>query len=265
MRQSAEVGVDIFRVFDALNDERNLQTAIEAVRESGKQLQLTICYSVTEEGRLGGPIYSLDYYVEKALRFQEMGADSICVKDMAGLMAPYDAYTLISTLKKTVDVPLQLHTHYTSGMASMTVLKAIEAGLDVVDTCLAPRALRTAQPAIEPLAVALAGSDRDPGLDLDRLLDMGDRLESVLPAYREHMESPRAAVIDAKVLSHQIPGGMASNLVAQLREADAPRQARRSAGGHTEHTDGAGVPSPGNSHEPDGRVSGGEQRPLRPL
>ena len=150
-----------------------------------------------------------------------MGADSICVKDMAGLMAPYDAYTLISTLKKTVDVPLQLHTHYTSGMASMTVLKAIEAGLDVVDTCLAPLALRTAQPAIEPLAVALSGSDRDPGLDLDRLLDMGDRLESVLPAYREYMESPRAAVIDAKVLSHQIPGGMASNLVSQLREADA--------------------------------------------
>ena len=220
VRQSAEVGIDIFRVFDALNDERNLQTAIEAVQESGKHLQLTICYSVTE-GRLGGPIYSLDYYLEKALRFQEMGADSICVKDMAGLMAPYDAYTLISTLKKTVDVPLQLHTHYTSGMASMTALKAIEAGLDVVDTCLAPLALRTAQPAIEPLAVALSGSDRDPGLDLDQLLEMGDQLEAVLPAYREHMESPRAAVIDAKVLSHQIPGGMASNLVSQLREADA--------------------------------------------
>ena len=221
VRQSAEVGIDIFRVFDALNDERNLQTAIDAVRESGKHLQLTICYSVTEEGRLGGPIYNLDYYVGKALRFQELGADSICVKDMAGLMAPYDAHTLFSALKKTVSVPLQLHTHYTSGMASMTALKAIEAGLDVVDTCLAPLALRTAQPAVEPLVVALSGSDRDPGLDLERLLEMDDRLEAVLPAYREHMESPRAAVIDAKVLSHQIPGGMASNLVSQLREADA--------------------------------------------
>ena len=221
VRQSAEVGIDIFRVFDALNDERNLQTAMDAVRESGKHLQLTICYSVTEEGRLGGPIYNLDYYVGKALRFQELGADSICIKDMAGLMAPYDAYTLVSALKQNLNVPLQLHTHYTSGMASMSALKAIEAGLDVVDTCLAPLALRTAQPAVEPLSVALSGSDRDPGLDLSQLLEMGDRLEAVLPAYRQHMESPRAAVIDAKVLSHQIPGGMASNLISQLREADA--------------------------------------------
>ena len=221
VRQSAEVGIDIFRVFDALNDERNLQTAMDAVRESGKHLQLTICYSVTEEGRLGGPIYNLEYYVQKALRFQELGADSICIKDMAGLMAPYDAYTLVSALKQKLDVPLQLHTHYTSGMASMSALKAIEAGLDVVDTCLAPLALRTAQPAVEPLSVALSGSDRDPGLDLSQLLEMGDRLEAVLPAYRQHMESPRAAVIDAKVLSHQIPGGMASNLISQLREADA--------------------------------------------
>ncbi len=221
VRQSADAGIDIFRVFDALNDERNLQTAAQAVRESGKHLQIAICYSVTEEGRLGGPIYSLDYYVKKAVRFLEMGADSICVKDMAGMMAPYDAHDLISALKQAVDAPLQLHTHYTSGMASMTALKAIEAGLDVVDTCLAPLALRTAQPAVEPLTVALAGSDRDPGLDLDKLLDLGDRLESALPPYRKHMESPRAAVIDARVLSHQIPGGMASNLVSQLREADA--------------------------------------------
>ena len=221
VKHAAEVGIDIFRVFDALNDERNLQTAAEAVKRSGKHLQLAICYSVTEEGRLGGPIYNLDYFIEKARRFLEMGANSICLKDMAGLMAPYDAFDLVTALRPALDVPLHLHTHYTSGMASMTVLKAIEAGVDVVDACLAPLALRTSQPAVEPLTMALIGTDRDSGLDLDRLLRMGDYLESVLPKYRQHMESPRAAVIDAKVLRHQIPGGMASNLVSQLREADA--------------------------------------------
>jgi len=117
-------------------------------------------------------------------------------------------------------VPLQLHTHYTSGMASMTVLKAIEAGIDVVDACLAPLALRTSQPAVEPLVVTLQGTENDPKLDLDTLIDLGDYLESILPKYREYLETPKASVIDAKVLSHQIPGGMASNLVSQLREAD---------------------------------------------
>lgn len=221
VQRAAEVGIDVFRVFDALNDEWNLEQAVKAVKRSGKHLQLAICYSVTEGGRLGGPIYNLDYYLAKARRFQDMGADSICLKDMGGLMAPYDAYELVTSFKEILRVPLQLHTHYTSGMASMTALKAIEAGVDVVDTCLAPLALRTAQPAIEPLVVALKNTDRDTGLDLEKLLRMGDYLESILPKYREHMESPRAAVIDARVLSHQIPGGMASNLVSQLREAGA--------------------------------------------
>ena len=219
--RSAEAGIDVFRVFDALNDERNLQAAATAVRTAQKHLQIVICYSVTEEGRLGGPIYNLDYFVSRAKAFQELGADSVCIKDMAGLLAPYDAFELVTALKAALDVPLQLHTHYTSGMASMTALKAIEAGLDVVDTCLAPLALRTAQPAVEPLVVSLQGTERDPGLDLDRLLEMGDYLELVLPKYKQHMESPRAAVIDARVLSHQIPGGMVSNLVSQLREAEA--------------------------------------------
>jgi pyruvate carboxylase subunit B len=221
VRRSAEAGIDIFRVFDALNDERNLEKASQAIKANGKHLQLAICYSLTEEGRLGGHIYNLDYYVDKARRFQDMGADSICLKDMGGLMAPYDAYELVTTLKSVVSVPLQLHTHYTSGMASMTLLKAIEAGVDVVDTCLAPLALRTAQPAIEPLEVTLRGEDRDCRLDLAKILRMGDYLESILPKYRHHMQNPRAAVIDAKVLSHQIPGGMASNLISQLQEADA--------------------------------------------
>ena len=217
IERSAEVGIDIFRVFDALNDERNLARSASAVKSSGKHLQMTICYSLTEEGRLDGPIYNLDYYLEKARTFQEMGANSLCIKDMAGLLAPFDAFELISALKQTIDVPIQLHTHYTSGMASMTCLKAIEAGVDVVDTCLAPLALRTAQPAIEPLVTALSGSNHDTGLDMDKLLHAGDYLESVLPKYAEELESPRTAVIDARVLSHQIPGGMISNLVSQLR------------------------------------------------
>ena len=221
VQRAADTGIDVFRVFDALNDERNVATSARAVRKAGKHLQATICYSVTEEGKLGGPIYNLDYYVERARTFVGLGADSLCVKDMAGLLAPYDAYELFGALKKAVDVPLQLHTHYTSGMASMTCIKAVEAGVDVIDAALAPLALRTSQPAVEPLVTTFRGTDRDPGLDLDKLLEMGDHLESVLPKYREHLESPKTAVIDAKVLSHQIPGGMASNLTSQLRQAGA--------------------------------------------
>lgn len=221
VQQAADVGIDIFRVFDALNDSVNLDRAAQAVKRSGKHLQLTICYSVTEEGRLGGAYYNLDYYLGKAKRLESMGADSICIKDMGGLLAPYDAYELVSALKDAVDVPLQLHCHYTSGMASMSALKAIEAGVDGVDTCIAPLALRTAQPAIEPLLFALRGGERDPALDLDKILEIGDYFEGVLPKYRQYLETPRTAVIDARVLNHQIPGGMMSNLVSQLREAGA--------------------------------------------
>ncbi len=221
VEHSAESGIDVFRVFDALNDERNLARSASAVKRAGKHLQMTICYSVTHEGGLSGPIYNLDYFLERARVFRDMDADSICVKDMAGILAPYDSYTLIGALKDALDVPVQLHTHYTSGMASMTCLKAIEAGVDVVDACLAPLALRTSQPAVEPMIMSLAGGEREAGLDLDKLLEAGDFLEEVLPKYREHMETPRAAVIDARVLSHQIPGGMVSNLTSQLRQMDA--------------------------------------------
>ena len=221
VERSATNGIDIFRVFDALNDEWNLVRAAEAVKNNDKHLQMTICYSVTENGKMGGPIYSLDYYLDKAKVFQDMGADSLCIKDMAGLLSPYDAFDLIAALKKVVTVPLQLHTHYTSGMASMTVLKAIEAGIDVVDACLAPLALRTSQPAVEPLVVTLRGTENDPKLDLDTLISLGDYLESILPKYSEYLETQKASVIDAKVLSHQIPGGMSSNLISQLKEAGA--------------------------------------------
>ena len=221
VERSAENGIDVFRVFDALNYEPNLERAAHAVKQSGKHLQLTVCYTVTDEGRMGGDIYNLDYYVSKVRTLRDMGADSVCVKDMGGLLAPYDAFDLVTALKSELDIPIQLHLHYTSGMASMTALKAVEAGVDVLDVCLAPLALRTSQPAVEPIVVALGGTERDPGIELPALLDLGDKLESVLSKYRQQLESTRSAVIDARVLSHQIPGGMASNMVSQLREADA--------------------------------------------
>ena len=221
VERAAANGIDIFRVFDGLNDEYNLERAASAVKESAKHLQMTICYSVTEEGRLGGPLYSMEYYLEKARRFMDLGADSICIKDMAGLLAPFDARDLVNELKGLLDVPIQLHTHYTSGMAAMSVLMAIEAGIDVVDACLAPLALRTSQPAVEPLIASLAGRPRDPKLDINKLGEISDYLETMLPKYSEHLQAPRVAVIDTKVLSHQIPGGMASNLISQLREAGA--------------------------------------------
>ena len=216
--RSAETGIDIFRVFDALNDERNLARSASAVKNTGKHLQMTICYSVTGQGKLGGPIYNLEYYLDKAKIYNDLGADSICIKDMAGLLSPYDSYELISALKNVMDIPVQLHTHYTSGMASMSCLKAIEAGVDVIDTCMSPLALRTSQPAIEPLLVSLSDTEYDLGLDLNKLLEVNEYLESMLVKYKPDLEPTRSAVIDAQVMSHQIPGGMISNLTSQLKD-----------------------------------------------
>ncbi len=150
-----------------------------------------------------------------------MGADSLCIKDMAGLLAPYDAYDLIKALKRTVKIPIQLHTHYTSGMGSMMYLKAIEAGVDIVDTALAPFALRSSQPAVEPLVVALEGTPWDPNFDLSKLLKLGEYLETIAPKYRDFLDTTKMAVIDTNVLKHQIPGGMISNMVSQLKQMKA--------------------------------------------
>jgi pyruvate carboxylase subunit B len=170
---------------------------------------------------MGGSVYNLDYYSNKAQILQNMGADSICIKDMAGLLSPDDAYTLVKTLKRFLKVPLQLHTHYTSGMASMTCIKAIEAGVDIIDAALAPFALRSSHPAIEPIIVALQGTARDTGLDLNYMLTLGKYFESIAPKYHEYLNQTRLSVIDTNVLAHQIPGGMISNLVTQLRNANA--------------------------------------------
>ena len=220
VKESAEAGIDVFRVFDALNDERNFETAFDEIKKAGKLIQGTICYSLTER-RLGGPVFNIKYYIDKAKKLEKMGVDILCLKDMAGLISPPDAYNLISALKDTVDIPICLHTHYTSGMASMSYLKAIEAGVDIIDTALAPFALRSSQPAVEPIVVALQGTDRDSGLDLNELVELGQYIESIAPKYQQYLNTTTMAVVDTRVLVHQIPGGMTSNLVSQLREADA--------------------------------------------
>lgn len=220
VKEAADAGMDIFRVFDALNDERNFITAFDEIKKAGKRIQGTLCYSLTQR-RLGGPVFNTKYFVDKAKKLEKMGVDILCLKDMAGLLCPTDAYDLIRALKDAVGIPISLHTHYTSGMGSMTYLKAIEAGVDIIDTALAPFALRTSQPAIEPILIALEGTDRDPGLDLNELVDMGRHIESIAPKYMQYLNTTTMAVIDTNVLVHQIPGGMTSNLINQLRETDA--------------------------------------------
>ena len=220
VHHAADCGIDVFRVFDAVNDERNFQTAFKAIKEKGKHIQGTLSYSLTER-RLGGPVYTIDYYVKKALIIQDMGADSLCIKDMAGLIAPGDAYELVGALKQALKIPVNLHSHFTSGMACMSLLKATEAGVDFLDTCIAPFALRTSHPAIEPLVVALQGSARETGLNLQQLLKLGEYFESIAPKYRDFLDTTKMSVIDTGVLWHQIPGGMFTNMVAQLKEANA--------------------------------------------
>jgi len=218
--QAAEEGMDIFRIFDALNDERNLESSFKAVKEAGKHIQSTLCYTLTER-QLGGPIFNIDYFIKKARIMEDMGADSLCVKDMAGIASPYDAYDLIKALKENLKIPIQFHAHYTSGMASMSYLKAIEAGVDIVDTSLAPLALRSSQPAIEPLLITLQNTSRNTGLDLNKLLRLGHHIESIAPKYRSYLNTTKISTIDTGVLLHQVPGGMISNMVNQLKEANA--------------------------------------------
>jgi pyruvate carboxylase subunit B len=220
VEQAAEVGIDVFRVFDAVNDERNHERAAKAIKKCDKHYQGAICYSLTQP-RMGGPVYNLEYYVKKALILQDMGADSICIKDQAGLISPYDVYELIKALKENLKVPVELHTHYTSGQGSMSLLKAIEAGVDIIDTALSSFALRSSQPAIEPLVVALYGTDRDTGLDIEQLFKCAQMLEQIAPKYRDFLDTLAMSVIDTGVLVHQIPGGMTTNLVLQLKQADA--------------------------------------------
>jgi pyruvate carboxylase subunit B len=221
VERAAENGMDIFRTFDALNDYRNFETVVSQIKKCDKHFQGCICYTMTEP-RLGGDVYNIDYYINKAKDLEAMGADSICIKDMAGLIAPLDAYDVVKALKEAVKAPLHLHSHFTSGMSPMSHLKAIEAGVDIIDTCMSPYAYRTSHAAVEPLVMTLLGTNRDTGFDIRHLAQINEILEKkVLPKYKHLLDDSKVSIIDISVLLHQTPGGMLSNLVNQLRELDA--------------------------------------------
>lgn len=221
IRRTVENGMEVFRTFDALNDYRNFETVVPVIKEMGAHFQGCMCYTLTEP-RLGGEVYNLDYYINKARDLEAMGADSICIKDMAGLMSPYDAYELVKTLKENVKPLIHLHSHFTSGMSPMAHFKAIEAGVDVIDTCVTPYAYRTSHAALEPIVMSLLGTSRDTGFDIKKLAEINEILEKeVMPKYRHLLDDTKVSVIDINVLLHQTPGGMLSNLVNQLREMDA--------------------------------------------
>jgi oxaloacetate decarboxylase alpha subunit len=201
-------GIDVFRIFDALNDVRNMRRAMEVVKREGAHVQASICYTI-------GPPYSIDYFVDVAGTLADMGADSICIKDMAGLITPYAAFELVGRLKADLDLPIHLHSHSTSGMATTAHLKAVEAGVDIVDTAISALSLTTSHPPTESIVAMLKGRERDPGLDLDLLAEVSAYFAQVRRKYAS-FESGMFGV-DVRVLQFQIPGGMLSNLVSQLR------------------------------------------------
>jgi oxaloacetate decarboxylase alpha subunit len=205
-------GIDIFRIFDAVNDVRNMAWAMKVVKREGAHVQASICYTIS-------PVHDIPSYVKMARELVELGADSICIKDMAGLISPYVAYELVKRLKEEIDLPIQLHTHYTSGMASTAVLKAVEAGVDVVDTAISSIAGITSQPPTEPIVRILQETPRDTGLDLNLLVEISAYFAEARKHYAK-FESGLTGV-DVRVLQYQIPGGMLSNLVSQLREQKA--------------------------------------------
>ena len=213
VQKSLANGIDIIRIFDALNDPRNLKTAINATKKEGGHVQAAFSYTT-------GPVYTMEYYSKYAKQLEEMGADSICIKDMAGLLKPYDAYDLVKTIKESVKVPVQLHTHYTAGLASMTLMKAVEAGVDVIDTAISPMALGTSQPPTEALVAALAGTPYDTGIQLTDLDKITKHFTPLREKYLANgLLNPKALKVDVNALVYQVPGGMLSNLMSQLAQA----------------------------------------------
>ena len=220
VQRSIDNGMDIFRVFDALNDYRNFETAAKVIKDNGKHFQGTVCYTLTEP-RLGGDVYNIEYYINKVKELVDFGVDSICIKDMAGLIAPYDIYNLVREIKKFTDIPLNLHTHFTSGMGDLAIFKAIEAGIDIVDTCIGPYAYRTSHAAVEPIIMSLLGTNRDSGMDIKKITAIAEEMEKYIPKYRHLDNNPKYAITDINVILHQTPGGMLSNLVNQLKAMNA--------------------------------------------
>ncbi|ADD02398.1 Conserved carboxylase region [Thermoanaerobacter italicus Ab9] len=207
-------GIDIIRIFDALNDVRNLEVAIKATKKAGAHAQGTLVYTIS-------PVHNIDHYIKVAKELVELGVDSICIKDMSGILTPYIAYELVKSLKETVNVPIQLHTHYTSGMAAMTYLKAIEAGVDIIDTAISPLALGTSQPATETIVAVLKGTPYDTGLDMDLLSEIASYFKKVKQNYSKEIDLSMVMGVDTDVLIYQVPGGMLSNLISQLKQQNA--------------------------------------------
>lgn len=207
IKKAVDNGIDIIRTFDALNDLRNIKKVIEAGREAGAHVQGAIVYTIS-------PIHKIEYNIELAKKMADMGVNSIAIKDMAGLLTPYDAYRLVKKLKEETGMLIQLHSHYTSGMASMTYLKGIEAGADVVDTAVASMALHTSQPAAETTIAVLKNTEYDTGMDINKIIPISEYFEEL--AENKAYKRPNQGLIDIKVLSHQVPGGMISNLLSQL-------------------------------------------------
>ena len=214
VQKSVANGIDIIRIFDALNDIRNLETSIKAARkEKGAHVQVAISYTTS-------PVHNIDYFVQYAKALEETGADSICIKDMAGLLIPYETYDLVKALKETVKIPIQVHSHFTAGIADMVLLKAIEAGADVVDTALSPLAMGTSHPATESIVAALKGTEYDTGLDLVKLSEVSKHFKTLRKKYMDSgLLNPKMLEVDTNALIYQVPGGMLSNLVSQLKQA----------------------------------------------
>ena len=215
VQKSIANGIDIIRIFDAFNDLRNLETSVKACKKEGGHAQIALCYTL-------GEAYTLDYWKEIAKRIEEMGADSICIKDMAGLLVPYEAEALVKALKASTKLPIQLHTHYTSGVASMTYMKAVEAGCDIIDTAMSPFALGTSQPATEVMCETFRGTPFDTGLDQKLLAEIADYFRPIQEeALKSGLLNPKVLGVNIKTLMYQVPGGMLSNLVSQLKDAHA--------------------------------------------
>jgi oxaloacetate decarboxylase (Na+ extruding) subunit alpha len=208
-------GMDIIRIFDALNDPRNVETAIKACKKEGGHAQATVCYTTS-------PVHTLDLFVKDAKRLESMGADSLCIKDMAGLLVPYAAYDLVKAIRKEVKIPLAIHTHYTSGVASMTLLKAIEAGIDIVDCAISPMAMGTSQPPTEAIVATLQGTPYDTGLSLPALSEVAEYFKPLREQYiKSGLLDQKILGVDVNALIYQVPGGMLSNLVSQLKQSNA--------------------------------------------
>ena len=215
VQKSIANGIDIIRIFDALNDPRNLETAINATKKEKGHAQVAISYTLSE-------VHTLEYYVKLAKQFENMGADSICIKDMAGLLLPYDSYELVSALKKAINIPIELHGHYTSGVVAMTYMKGVEAGADIIDTAMSPFSMGTSQPATEVMAETFRGTPYDSGLNQEVMSEIADYLRPLREkAMEEGLLDPKVLGVDIKTLMYQVPGGMLSNLVSQLKKQNA--------------------------------------------